>query len=46
VARTASGLGAITARPSPHLERALVLIHRAGPISPAATRFIELATAE
>jgi DNA-binding transcriptional LysR family regulator len=46
VARTASGLGAVTARPRPHLERALVLVHRAGPLSPAATRFIEIATGE
>jgi len=46
VARTASGLGAVTARPTPHVERALVLIHRAGPLSPAATRFIEIATGE
>jgi DNA-binding transcriptional LysR family regulator len=45
VARTASGLGAVTARPAPPLERALALIHRAGPMSPAATRFIEVATA-
>jgi DNA-binding transcriptional LysR family regulator len=45
VARTASGLGAVTARPVPPLERALALIHRAGPLSPAATRFIEIATA-
>jgi DNA-binding transcriptional LysR family regulator len=46
VARTASGLGAVTARPTPHVERALVLIHRAGPLSPAATCFIEIATGE
>jgi LysR family transcriptional regulator, carnitine catabolism transcriptional activator len=45
VARTASGLGAVTARPVPPLERALALIHRAGPLSPAAARFIEIATA-
>jgi DNA-binding transcriptional LysR family regulator len=44
VARTASGLGAVTARPAPPLERALALIHRSGPLSPAATRFIEIAT--
>jgi DNA-binding transcriptional LysR family regulator len=44
VARTASALGAIMARPSPPLERALALIHRAGPLSPAAARFIALAT--
>ena len=46
VARTAAALGAVTARPSPHLERALVLIHRAGPLSPAASRFIEVAVGE
>jgi DNA-binding transcriptional LysR family regulator len=43
VARTASGLGAVTARPVPPLQRALALIHRAGPLSPAAARFIEVA---
>jgi DNA-binding transcriptional LysR family regulator len=45
VARTASALGAVTAHPSPPLERALALIHRAGPLSPAAARFIEIAVA-
>src|ERR1700677_5089995 len=45
VARTASGLGAVTARPTPHLERALVLIHRTAPLSPAASRFIDIALA-
>jgi DNA-binding transcriptional LysR family regulator len=44
VARTASGLGAITARPHPPIERALVLVHRSGPLAPAAARFAEMAT--
>jgi DNA-binding transcriptional LysR family regulator len=44
VARTAAALGAVTARPVPPIERALALIHRAGPLSPAATRFVEMAT--
>ena len=41
VARTAAGLGAVTARPQPPIASALALVHRAGPLSPAATRFIE-----
>jgi LysR family carnitine catabolism transcriptional activator len=44
VARTAAALGAVTARPDPPIARALALIYRAGPLSPAATRFVELAT--
>jgi hypothetical protein len=44
VARTAGALGVVTARPVPPIERALVLVHRAGPLSPAATRFVEMAT--
>jgi DNA-binding transcriptional LysR family regulator len=44
VARTAAALGAVTARPEPPIERALALIHRTGPLSPAATRFVEMAT--
>jgi LysR family transcriptional regulator, carnitine catabolism transcriptional activator len=44
VARTAAGLGAVTARPDPPIERALALVHRAGALSPAAARFTELAT--
>jgi DNA-binding transcriptional LysR family regulator len=43
VARTASELGAVTARPEPPLERAIVLVHRDGPLSPAAERFTEMA---
>jgi DNA-binding transcriptional LysR family regulator len=45
MARTASGLGAVTARPLPPIERAIVLVHRSGPLSPAAARFAEMATA-
>jgi LysR family transcriptional regulator, carnitine catabolism transcriptional activator len=44
VARTAKGLGAVTARPEPPIERALALVHRVGPLSPAALRFTEIAT--
>jgi DNA-binding transcriptional LysR family regulator len=43
VARTASELGAVTARPDPPIERAIALIHRTGTLSPAATRFVEMA---
>ena len=46
VARTALALGAVTARPAPPLERGLALVHRAGPLSPAAARFIEIATTQ
>lgn len=44
VARAASGLGAVTARPQPAIERALALVHRSGPLAPAAARFTEMAT--
>jgi LysR family carnitine catabolism transcriptional activator len=44
VARTARELGAVTARPDPPIERAIALIHRPGPLSPAATRFVEMST--
>ena len=44
IARTAAGLGAVTARPEPPIERAITLVHRAGALSPAARRFIEMAT--
>jgi DNA-binding transcriptional LysR family regulator len=43
VARTAAALGAVTVRPEPPIERAITLIHRAGPRSPAAERFTEMA---
>jgi len=44
VARTATTLGAVTARPEPPIERALALVHRNGPLSPAAARFAEIAS--
>ena len=44
VARTAAGLGAVTAQPEPAIIRPLALVHRSGPLSPAAARFIEIAT--
>jgi DNA-binding transcriptional LysR family regulator len=44
VARTATGLGAVMARVQPPIERALALVHRTGPLSPAAARFTEIAT--
>jgi DNA-binding transcriptional LysR family regulator len=43
-ARTAQDLGAVTARPDPPIERAIVLVHRSGPLSPAAARFTDMAT--
>ena len=45
VARTAASQGAVTARPEPPIERSLALVHRAGPLSPAADRFTEMAAA-
>ncbi|HWE68452.1 MAG TPA: LysR substrate-binding domain-containing protein [Acidimicrobiales bacterium] len=45
LARTAQGLGAAVARPDPPIERELALVYRAGPLSPAAARFTDLATA-
>jgi LysR family carnitine catabolism transcriptional activator len=44
VARTATGMGAVTARPVPPIERDLALVHRTGPLSPAAARLAEIAT--
>jgi DNA-binding transcriptional LysR family regulator len=41
-AQAAARLGAHVARPSPPVTRQLVLVHRRGPISPAARRFVEL----
>ena len=41
----AQGLGAAVARPDPPIERELALVYRTGPLSPAAARFTELATA-
>jgi LysR family transcriptional regulator, carnitine catabolism transcriptional activator len=44
LARTAAGMGAVTARPQPSIERELALVWRDGPLSPAARRFTDLAT--
>ena len=35
-------LGAVVVRPTPEVVRDLVLVHRIGPLSPAAARFVEL----
>ena len=43
LARIAENLGAVVARPTPPAVRDLVLVHRHGPLSPAASRFVELA---
>ncbi len=45
VAATAGALGAVVARPRPRVRRALAVVHRQGPLSPAAGRFVELAAA-
>ena len=44
MAMIAEKLGAVVARPTPPAVRDLVLVHRLGPLSPAASRFVELAT--
>jgi DNA-binding transcriptional LysR family regulator len=44
MAIVAEQLGAMVARPEPPAVRELALVHRAGPLSPAATRFAELAS--
>jgi LysR family transcriptional regulator, carnitine catabolism transcriptional activator len=38
----AARLGAVVVRPDPPAVRQLALVHRAGPLSPAAARFVEL----
>ena len=42
VAAVATGLGVHVARPSPAVHRRIVLVHRRGPMAPAARRFVEL----
>ena len=42
MALIAEKLGAVVTRPTPRAVRDLVLVHRAGPLSPAASRFVEL----
>jgi DNA-binding transcriptional LysR family regulator len=43
MALIAEYLGAVVVRPTPPAVRDLVLVHRLGPLSPAASRFVELA---
>ncbi len=44
IAVVARALGATVARPFPSVERSIALIHRTGPLAPAAARFVDLAT--
>jgi DNA-binding transcriptional LysR family regulator len=44
LAEQAARLGASVALLRPHLSRAVHLVHRAGPLSPAADAFLALAT--
>ncbi|HUY67510.1 MAG TPA: LysR substrate-binding domain-containing protein [Acidimicrobiales bacterium] len=44
MAEVAEKLGAVIARPDPPAVRELALVHRTGPLSPAASRFARLAT--
>ena len=46
MARIAERLGAVVARPTPPAVRDLVLVHRLGPLSPAASRFVDLSSAQ
>ncbi len=44
IAAIAARLGAAVRRPEPAIARTIALIHRSGPLSPAVTRFVDLAT--
>jgi DNA-binding transcriptional LysR family regulator len=44
IAAVAGALGATVVRPSPSVDRGIALIHRRGPLAPAAARFVEVAT--
>ncbi|HEX3979657.1 MAG TPA: LysR family transcriptional regulator [Acidimicrobiales bacterium] len=44
IAEVARALGARVARPGPVIERSIALVHRSGPLAPAAGRFVDLAT--
>lgn len=46
MALIAEKLGAVVAPPTPPAIRDLVLVHRLGPLSPAASRFVRLSTGE
>ncbi len=43
IAAVARALGATVAQPLPSVERSIALVHRTGPLAPAAARFVELA---
>lgn len=43
IAAVAAALGAIVVRPLPAVTRHIALVHSAGPLAPAAARFVELA---
>ena len=43
LAQVAARLGAVVSDPRPPITRSIVLAHRAGPLAPAARRFLELA---
>jgi DNA-binding transcriptional LysR family regulator len=43
IAMVARALGATVARPVPVVERSMAVIHRKGPLAPAAVRFVDLA---
>jgi LysR family nitrogen assimilation transcriptional regulator len=45
LARVAGQMGAVVVEPRPPITRRVVLAHRAGPLAPAAARFVELAAA-
>lgn len=45
LAHAAARLGAVVRPTTPRLRRTIVLVHRQGPVGPAAERFIDLATA-
>jgi DNA-binding transcriptional LysR family regulator len=44
IAAVAGALGATVGRPHPAVVRSIALVHRTGPLSPAASRFVEMAT--
>ena len=46
MAEVAEKLGAVISRPDPPAVRELALVHRTGPLSPAAARFARLATSD
>lgn len=43
LAETAATLGCVVAEPRPRVSRAVALVHRDGPLTPAARRFVQLA---